>query len=167
VGNETDGRGSSLEVFVTRWPAVWPFLAIGLTCTIAGGLIAAVSRPTQFTLGSWLAAYLVLIGGVAPIGLGSGQALLAESCPTSSKVRVEVLAWNAGLVAVIVGTLVPAVPVTMFGGVLTALALATFISEVRHGQRSVRWAWYLYMGTACFVLVSTPIGLALAWLRHS
>jgi hypothetical protein len=146
---------------------MWPFLAIGSACTTAGGVVAAVARPTQFTVGPWLAAYLVLVGGVAQVGLGSGQALLAIEGPTPRRIRMEVLTWNAGLVAVIVGTLVPAVLVTTFGGVLTAAALAGFIGGARRARASTHAAWWLYMGIACLVLVSTPVGLALAWLRHS
>jgi hypothetical protein len=165
--SEGSSGSACLDVLVTRSATIWPFLMIGVTCTTAGGLVAAVTRPTQFTHGSWLAAYLVLVGGVAQIGLGTGQALLADHCPTPSRIRLELLAWNVGLVAVIVGTMVPAVLVTTLGGVLTAAALATFIAAGLHARRPLRLGWCLYMGTACFVLLSTPIGLALSWRRHS
>ena len=41
-----------------------------------GGAVAAVSDPFSFEQGSWLAAFLVLVGGVVQIALGAGQAAL-------------------------------------------------------------------------------------------
>ena len=60
-----DERAAMVDEMIARWPSVRPFLLIGSLCTIAGGLVAAVTRPTGFVLGSWTAAFLVLVGGVA------------------------------------------------------------------------------------------------------
>lgn len=54
-----------------------PFIATGGTLVVAGGLVAAVNSAAPFAHGSWLAAYLVLVGGVAQIALGVGAAALA------------------------------------------------------------------------------------------
>ena len=75
------------EVVAARWSTIMPFVVVGTTCTIAGGLVTAVSRPTDFGHGPWLAAYLVLVGGVGQIGLGAGQALLTGGVPSGRIVR--------------------------------------------------------------------------------
>ena len=54
-----------------RW-----FVAAGSSCVVVGGLVAAATGPTGFEDGSWVAAYLVLVGGVAQIALGVGQQLV-------------------------------------------------------------------------------------------
>jgi hypothetical protein len=160
------GIGNSGEDLIARWPAVRPFLVIGSVCTIAGGVVAAVTRPTGFELGSWLAAYLVLVGGVAQIALGVGQAWLADEPPRQTEVRAEVATWNLGVVATVVGSLVPAPIVTTLGGIASVLALGLFLAGVRKAGSASRWARILYRGVAAIVLTSIPVGLALAWIRH-
>lgn len=160
------GVGRSESELIARWPAVRPFLVVGSVCIVAGGVVAAVTRPTGFELGSWLAAYLVLVGGVAQIGLGTGQAWLAQAPPRWEEVRTEVVAWNLSVVATVVGTLLAAPIVTTVGGIALVVALGRFLVGVRTtgaGSRLVRVA---YRGLTAIVLVSTPVGLVLAWIRH-
>ena len=59
------GAGDAGDRLLACWSVVGPFVLVGSVCIVAGGLVAAVSRPSGFELGSWLAAYLVLVGGVA------------------------------------------------------------------------------------------------------
>jgi hypothetical protein len=61
---------------VTDLRRAWPLLAPGVLGVISGGLIAAAvsHAPTSGTV--WLAAYLVLVVGVAQLALGLGQYLL-------------------------------------------------------------------------------------------
>lgn len=81
-----------------RWRAACAFVVIGAVFVVAGGLVAAVSGPTDFEQGSWLAAYLVLVGGVAQMVLGAGQAWLAVRIPPGRSTRIEAWSWNIGLV---------------------------------------------------------------------
>ena len=53
------------------------FGAVALLCVVAGGLVAAVTGPLRLEHGSWAAAYLVLVGGVAQGALGIAQYFLA------------------------------------------------------------------------------------------
>lgn len=143
-----------------------PFVVVGTVHTIAGGLVAAVSRPTDFGRGPWLAAYLVLVGGVGQIGLGASQALLGGGVPSRDIVRVEVVSWNVGLLGVVTGTLLSSPLLTTCGSAATALALALFIRGARAPGRMAPLARGVFLALAITLLVSTPIGVVLAWARH-
>jgi hypothetical protein len=151
---------------IIRWPAARPFIVVGFVSITTGGVIAAVTRPTGFELGPWLAAFLVLVGGVAQIALGVGQAWMADQPPGSAAVTAEVASWNLGLVATIVGSLASAPLVTAVGAAAIVVALALFLRGVGNGATNVRWPRLVYRGVIAVVLISTPIGLALAWVRH-
>lgn len=154
------------DELIERWPCVRPFLVVGTLCIVAGGVVAAVTRPTGFVNGSWLAAYLVLVGGVAQIFLGLGQAWLAAEPPPVRAVIAELVAWNLAAAAVIAGTLLTVPVLTTLGGVCLVVALLAFIVGVRGAARAPRWAYVVYRALTAIVLVSTPIGLAMAWIRH-
>jgi hypothetical protein len=154
------------ERLVDRWPAMRPFVLVGTASVIAGGLVAAVTRPFDLELGSWLAAFLVLVGGVAQIALGAGQAWLAGGLPSNRRLVGEVIAWNAGLAATITGSLLAVPVVTSAGGGATAVALVLLLDGTRRSGAGPRWMAFCYRTVLAVVLVSTPIGLVLAWARH-
>ncbi len=157
---------ASADRLVERWPAMRWFLAAGALCIIGGGLVAAITRPTEFTAGPWVAAYTVLVGGVAQIALGAGQALLATRPPLPSIVGVEAASWNAGLVATLAGTLLESPTTTTIGGVTTCAALILFLVAVRRPDAVAQRPTYAYRAMATLVLLSVPVGLVLAWFRH-
>lgn len=161
-----DRRAVLVDEMIVRWPAARPFLLIGSLCTIAGGLVAAVTRPTGFELGSWTAAFLVLVGGVAQIALGAGQCWLADQPPPARRVRAEVVFWNLGVSATIVGTVTGTPIITTAAGCALVVALGLFIATTK-APSSVRGpARVIYRVLAGLVLVSIPIGLGLAWSRQ-
>ncbi|MGH3424909.1 MAG: hypothetical protein ACRDO8_09280 [Nocardioidaceae bacterium] len=146
----------------------WPFLAVGTACVVAGGLVAAVTATAPSELGAWAAAYLVLVGGVAQVGLGLGQAALAAREPSTGLVATECALWNAGNTAVLLGTIF-AVPLLVDAG--GALLVATLVLLLRgvHGRdgparndRDRRWIRYGFRILVLILAVSIPIGLALA-----
>ena len=152
-------------------PSARPFVVVGAVAVVAGGAVAAVTRPTGFELGPWLAAFLVLVGGVAQIALGAGQAWVADRVPASATVRSELAVWNVGLAATMAGSLLPAPLLTALGAVAVLIALALFLSATRpHLDAAAavapRWARILYPLGIVVVLISTPIGLVLSWTRH-
>jgi hypothetical protein len=149
-----------------RRRAAAPFLVIGYALVVAGGLVAAVTHPTGFELGSWTAAYLVLVGGVAQATLGGAQAWLARGAPSSSVVRLELVLWNSSVAAVLVGTLAGLPWVTSLGGVVVVAALVVFLVGVPLSPVSPRWAVAVFRGLILFVLLSAPVGLVLAWIRR-
>lgn len=159
-------RGAAVARLVDRWEAIDRFLVVGSICIVAGGLMAAVTRPSGFQLGSWVAAYLVLVGGVAQIALAAGQAWLADERPHQTAIRAELATWNIGVVATIAGTLLSAPIVTTFGGIMSIGALSLFLAGVRNARSGPQRIRVVYAVLIVIILVSTPVGLSLAWLRH-
>lgn len=159
-------KTATADRLVERWPAMQWFVAAGSVCIIAGGLVAAITRPTEFATGPWVAAYLVLVGGAAQIALDAGQALLAAHPPVPSVVGVEATTWNTGLVATLAGTLMESPTMTTIGGVATGAALILFLVAVRRPVALAQRPTYAYRAMATLVLLSVPVGLVLAWFRH-
>ncbi|CCG05671.1 hypothetical protein [Blastococcus saxobsidens] len=146
-----------------RWRAAVPFLLLGFAAIIAGGLVAAVTGPTGFTDGSWVAAYLVLVAGVAQLGLGVGQALLAAVLPSGRLRGLQFAMYNGANAGVLIGTLTDVVPVVMVGGGLLLGACALFLSAVRH-TRARPWQLRVYQSLLAILAVSVPVGLTLSAL---
>ncbi len=144
-------------------PSVVPFAAVGVAAIVAGGLAAAVARPTEWSDGPWVAAYLVLVTGVGQIGLGLGQAALAPP-PPARRLTIQLLLFDGGSLLVVVGTLVTAPAVVTVGGVVLTGALVSFALSGRapSDQRVLRSC---YLGLLAILIVSVPIGLALSWGR--
>lgn len=146
-------------------------VAVGVGCVILGGLVAAVTGPLGLEHGSWLAAYLVLVGGVAQVAFGLAPTLL-NAPATSPRLGWSMLsAWNAGNVLVVAGTLA-ALPLVVDGGsALLIVGLATALYAARRSPRRtgreragllVGWA---YRALLLVLLVSIPIGVVLAHVR--
>lgn len=138
-------------------------LMIGAVSIVGGGLVAAVASPLQLEKGSWLAAYLVLITGVAQLVLAQQQHLLH---PNQNQRRSEWFTlwfWIIGNTAVIVGSLQSAPLVVDAGGVLLIIAVLLAWIRTRGTQNKI-------LGIALriiyfIVIVSVPVGLLLAHLR--
>lgn len=147
------------------WPAASPFVTLGVACVVAGGLVAAAVAMAPSELGSWAAAYLVLVGGVAQVALGYGQALLAPGMPSRRLVAAELIGWNSGNGAVLIGTLTGLTPLADLGGALLFVALALVIRGIRGAARRPAWPLHLYRALVALVLVSIPVGLVIADVR--
>ncbi len=149
--------------YAARSSAAMPFGVLGAASVVAGGLVAAITAPAGLERGSWVAAYLVLVTGVAQVALGAGQAYLAPAAPSRAVVVTEFAAWNLGSASVVTGTLMGAVPIVDLGGVLLVGALALLAVTVR-GSRVGRWWLRLYWLLVAVLLISVPVGLLLARL---
>lgn len=151
---------------VARWRSSAPILLAGGVWIIAGGLAAAVTGPSGWEHGSWIAAFLVLVAGVAQIGVGSCQAQLAPVPPTVRFAAVECAAWNAACISVVVGTLLAFPIIVSIGGASLVAALVMSALAVRgSGSRHPSFL-RLYRALVVVLLVSVPIGIALSWTRH-
>jgi hypothetical protein len=138
---------------------------LGAASVVVGGLVAAATGPLQLSHGSWAAAYLVLINGVAQIALGKAQAALAPRPPSPRVLATQLAAWNVGGAAVIGGTLMRVPLIVDAGGLLLVIALALMIGTVRGRTAGPRWALWTYRLLLIIVLISIPIGLVLAHVR--
>lgn len=118
-------------------------------------------------LGSWAAAYLVLVGGVAQQVLGAGTAWLASRPPTRRKASTELAVWNLGVAAVLGGTISGVPAVSTLGGLALVLTCG-WLGTTSHSAsiRSSRWPLLLWWGTWLVVVSSIPVGVVLAWTRH-
>ncbi|MHB1139954.1 MAG: hypothetical protein ACYC2O_13445 [Microthrixaceae bacterium] len=144
--------------------AIIPFAIVGTLTIVAGGLIAAVSRPTGWIDGPWVAAYLVLVSGVGQIALGAGQAVLAAGPVSRRRILAQALLFNCGSALVIGGTLLELPLLVTGGGVVLLAALVLFVTiRVRSGANL--WLRWGYLGMLIILLVSIPVGLALSWIR--
>lgn len=148
--------------------AALPALILGGLCVVAGGLVAAATAPVPSEKGSWVAAYLVLVGGVAQIAFGVGLAAFGRLVPART-VGAEALCWNAGNALVVAGTLAGVPALADVGGVLLLAALVLLVPSLRTPAGSVaaraRWLLYAYRVVVLVLLVSIPVGLALAAFR--
>lgn len=141
------------------------FFLIGSAFVILGGLVAAVSTPLGFASGPWLAAYLVLVCGVAQCLFGIMRRYVAPSPMTGGVFAVELVCWNAGNAAVVVGDLVRIPFVVGIGGALLVVVLVLQLVHLRHVVGGLRWAAWLYGIVVVVLLVSIPTGIVLAALQ--
>lgn len=139
------------------------FFGVGACCVVAGGLVAAVTDPLGLAKGSWLAAYLVLVAGVAQCAVGWAQERLAMTPVPAARWWTQLVCWNVGNALVIAGTLLAVPGVVDAGGLglLGTLALALHAVRRAHGGL-VLWG---YRALLTVVAVSVPVGLVLARLR--
>ncbi|WP_134661733.1 MULTISPECIES: hypothetical protein [unclassified Amycolatopsis] len=147
-----------------RTAAAAPFAVLGLGCAIAGGLASAVIAPQPTPHGAWAVAYLVLVGEIAQLGLGIGQALLAPALPSRRLVVAQVAAWNLGNAAVLCGTLSGVTPVVDVGGAVLVVGLALLVLGVRGSSPDgrARWVRHGFRALVVLLLISIPVGLVLA-----
>ena len=137
----------------------------GSASVILGGIVAAVTGPTGWSDGSWVAAFLVLVMGVGQIGLGVGQAFVGPRPPTRRTVVIESTLWNLGSLTVIAGTLMAAPLLVSFGGLALVIALTLLARVVRTANQHGEWLGRAYRSLVLVLLVSIPVGIALAWVR--
>jgi hypothetical protein len=136
----------------------------GGVAIIAGGLTAAVTGPTGWERGSWVAAFLVLVAGVAQIGLGVGSALLTAQQTFARLAGAGCALWSIGCVVVIAGTLASSPVAVTVGSAPLFAVLVMSIASIGSAQRS--HIALAYRALLTVLLVSLPVGIALAWLRQ-
>ena len=169
-GSQTaeDAPGTARHPVVTAVGARAPLacaVVAGAVCVVAGGLVAAIgaTRPSEHA--SWAAAYLVLVAGVAQIGLAAGWAVLFWQA-SSRRAWLQLSGWNTGNALVIAGTLAGLTALVDLGGVLLLTALLLGMPGLRPppggGSAGRRWLLRGYRALVLVLLVSVPVGLLLA-----
>ena len=134
------------------------FVAVAAAMIVAGGFVAAVNGAASFAHGSWLAAYLVLVGGVAQLLLGLGS--LALPAPTNSVAltRAQLGLWNAGTLAVAGGVLADLFGVVLAGSALIVGALACFVRGGGPVREPGRTAVLAYRFLIVVLVISVVVG---------
>lgn len=128
-----------------------------------GGLVAAVTGPMAIDKGNWLAAYLVLVAGLAQVLL-SGQQIILEARETvPQKELTKLMCSVGGNIAVISGTFSDSPLVVDLGGFALSVGLIIALIQTDGAQR-VPLAW-LARVFYILVLISIPVGLLLAHLQ--
>ena len=144
--------------------------------SLAAALVAAGARAIEpFEHGIWLVAYLFLVGFLAQLLLGRGQADAIAASPAGAStppISAQVAFWNAGVVAVPLGVLVGTRALVVLGSIALLTALNAFwqASRPRHsesrtasGSRGIAYT-ALIMTMAASVLVGTVLAWDIPWL---
>lgn len=155
-------------------PQIW-LLVAGSGFILLGGLVAAITGPLDWRRGSWLAAYMVLVCGVAQYVMGRAPAWFGR--PTTARLGwTQVIGWNVGNVVVMAGTLGGLPNLVDVGGVVLFVILVDMLRSTRRtalppdrrpgdASRIARWGWPAYRALLVLLVVSIPVGLVLAHLR--
>ena len=139
-------------------------IATGFGAVVLGGLVAAVTRPLDWEYGSWVAAFLVLVCGVAQVAMGESRKRQPSARRRPSRSGwTQWGCWNSGGVAIIVGTLVARPWLVDLGSVLLFVALALALDATRTGERGDSRLWFATYRVVLLVLaISIPIGMVLS-----
>jgi hypothetical protein len=129
---------------------------------VAGGLVAAVNSASPFAHGSWLAAYLVLVGGVAQLALSAAPLLFPAPASSRTLARAQLWLWNAGTAIVAVGVFTEANAVVAGGSLLVLAALGCFARSAGPAREPGRGRVLAYRLIIAVLGVSVVIGIALA-----
>lgn len=139
--------------------AALPFLLCAVVLITAGGLVAAINSAAPFDHGSWLAAYLVLVGGVAQAALALGAtALRASPAPA----LLELCLWLAGSLGVPAGVLADMPALVAVGSAPLLAALILFARGVASARVPARTWQAIYLLVAGSLAVSVAVGMGLA-----
>ena len=119
--------------------------------------------PLNLYKGSWLAAYLVLVCGVAQAAMGRAQEVLPVRDVPPAVWQLQFFGWNVGNVLVIAGSLRQTL-LPVYVGSLLLLGVIIMAAWVLHGGVTRVWGG-LYGALLVTLAVSVPTGLVLAYLR--
>lgn len=168
----TKARSNTIpSPFVHTTPPAYTLLYTGIACIIVGGLVAAVTDPLALDRGSWAAAYLVLVAGVAQAAMGIARMLWptdSGSGQSSANGWPQFAFWNIGNAGVIVGTLLGTPLVVFMSSVLLVAALALALVATAHSKTTTTRKLLITYRAFLFILaVSIPVGIVLSAIRNA
>lgn len=137
--------------------------AAGVGYIVLGGLVAAVAGPLHFDRGSWLAAYLVLVCGVAQCAISNQRRILSAAPLRPAQQWALLGCWNIGNALVVAGALVSIPVITDAGGFALVAGLVLAGAGTRHAKRPI--AVVLLRAFYLVLVASIPVGLVLSHLR--
>lgn len=136
------------------------YLFCAATLITAGGIVAAVNSASPFGHGSWLAAYLVLVGGVSQVLLAGGRLALVRSRRSLSRARLVL--WNFGSLGVPAGVLADRTGLVTAGSVALLCSLALFARGTWQKGSGGRGRFLAYLTVVAALASSVFVGSALA-----
>ena len=154
--------------------AARPDLSAAAAASLAAAVgAAAIRAAAPFEHGIWLVAYLFLVGFLAQLLLGRGQAALVDAAdlspPPSLARRAQLLLWNAGVVAVPLGVLVDARLFVVAGAAALLAALISFsrtAATALPAAAGPAWLRRGYVALLILMAASVFVGTALGWDRE-
>lgn len=161
-----DARPHAAAADVVDAAAIWrslavsgtrAFVALAGSLIVIGGCVAAVNSATPFAHGSWVAAYLVLVGGVAQIALAVGRRPLSRRLS-----RAGLMLWNAGNAGVIAGVLADLSGLVSAGSTALLVGLLCFARDARRAAPRRRSVTLLFDAGVVALAASVVVGSALA-----
>lgn len=164
-----DSRSPTPSVSVNVTAVATTMRAVGGVAILTGGIIAAVTGPLSLARGSWLAAYLVLVVGVAQYSMGSARRRGQEV--TGARLGwAQFGLWNAGCLAVMAGTLTSTVVPVWIGSAALLVAVLTAFHVDRQPDdeahpRELFWT-FSYRLLLVVLAVSIPVGVVLSVVRN-
>jgi len=156
---------------MTMWQARADLTAAAFTSLAAAAVAFMIRVLEPFDHGTWLVAYLVLVGFLAQLLLGRGQVALVAGgglpAPPRGVRLAQALLWNFGVITVPVGVLANTRLAVVVGSVSLLVALASLWETARPAlpgsdARPTRRGW-AYALLLLAMTTSTIIGTALAW----
>ena len=128
-------------------------------------LAAAARIATPIEHGSWLVAYLFLVGFAAQLLLARGQDALASSSRARKTSPRQTILWSAGIVAVPLGVFAGARLCVVVGSICLLAALAghwraAIVADRSPGDGMLRNGYYALLA---LMTASVFIGTGLAW----
>lgn len=139
-----------------------PVAGVSAVLIVVGGLVAAINSAAPFAHGSWLAAYLVLVGGVAQLALAAGPLLLPAPRHSARLRRLQLAAWNVGVAGVAVGVLTGLAAVVVAGSVVVLAALSCFAVGAGPSRPFARGRVAGYRLVVALLAISVLVGCLLA-----
>lgn len=138
---------------MNRWARVG--LVLAGAWGLAGGLVAAINSPAPFAHGSWLAAYLTLVGGISAAALVTGPWTLPERVDPAPW---PVVLWNAGVVLVPTAVLAGAPALLSAGSLAMLISLGMFASSAGRGHAATLSYRILTLLLTASVIVGSALG---------
>lgn len=118
-----------------------PFVIAGILCIVGGGLLAAATAYVTTQKTAWATAYVVLVGGVAQVGLGSAVTWLNPQADRRAG-WWAFIGWNIGNAGVLAGQLADLIVLTYLGsaaliGALVFVLVASIQTRTPAGVQSI------------------------------
>lgn len=148
--------------------------ACGVAFLGAAAIAAIIQAIDPWPWGRWLAFHLAFVGGVSQLVLGASQffvtAFLATDPPPRWLLRLQLAAWNAGTVLLVLAVTSGTGWLRWVAVVLLAVALGGWLLAIRlirrRALRSFSWAARWYLAASGFLGLGVLAGALLAGGHH-